>query len=500
MPFSPYSDPVSRGPVPKLTYEQIIALLNSRQNQPDEDTGSIWDEYAARRPYPTPNPESPFPFQAGNPPQDLSSYYTNYMPNAGAGTPDINDTYSDIQSRHPELYGAGGGAGGLERPSPDITGVAGGTSGGGGAGNALMRRMVRNMANVPQIDYQNIIDTNTQAINAAYAPAIKGLRGQNKATKREFGRTKGMIEGLTDQASKTLFKAANNAAQGGQATVENVKDQITAEAAGIDAGTVKQVKAVSKALTDIGAPEAAAGATTQILNQGGRTKKSIRNEGAVERRIASRSGNRQQAYLQNMAGGVELMGLDTIGDLAQQKAQILAANRQGIAGLKGERGKEIANTATTLNVREAEDQVAAENEVWDRFFNLLGYKEGRREFNLGRKDDLAMAALQAQSQANSSDSTGLPQGFLDAQMVAQTQFGSSEKQNAAINLLNSMRNNSSVIRGEHPLGGENSYGENTPFWFGHKLEKLAKKKYGTLFNKNDYPILYEMGRTYLNAQ
>lgn len=369
----------------------------------------------------------------------------------------------------------------------------------GGGGDPLLRRLIKSLTNVPQIDYGQLISGNQEAIRAAYAPQIQGLRQQNRATNREFGQNRELISGLANQAYNQITRQGDRAVARGEQNVADIQQQVSQEAAGINRGETQQARQMAGLLRGMGQEQAAPGITEQIIKEGGKEAKAVRSEGAVERRIAKKSGNAQQRYMQNMAMGARLMGNDAVANLAQQKADILATNRQGIAGLKGERGREIANVATTLGVQEAQDQLAAEQTAYGHFFDLLGYKEGKREFNLNRQDKNSLAMAQLMATQNTPAATGLPGSYLDTRSIINTQFAP-DKQQAAADVLRSWMDSRSNMTGEYTLAGASQSNQVNPNFIGQWLQNQARKKYGGKFSNKDLETFMQMGRAYGGSQ
>lgn len=281
----------------------------------------------------------------------------------------------------------------------------------------LWRRLVRSANDVPVIDFDQLIADQTGALMKAYRPQIKGIKGQIKRTKAESEESQEKIGGLYGALNRRISRQAGRVDKQTATERENLTEQQQNREDAASNAIMADARAMADTLRGMGqtqqADEIMKRAQENIQERTGE----ISAEGQFERAQATRSGDSEEEYLRRMAQGAALEGNEQVAAIAQQEADIIAENRQMIAGLKQARGSEISGMETGLRQAEAESNVDAARMVWDRLFGLEGMKldiEGLQFQKDQAKANLLLAQQEAAAGGTTAAESPLANNYDDA--------------------------------------------------------------------------------------
>lgn len=286
---------------------------------------------------------------------------------------------------------------------------------GGGGGNNLLDQMMNSLmvdSASSTFDYEQALKESSAAIRQAYAAELGAIRSNNRAATRDTRKGRQELESMFNGLAATYGRDAqasrvrgNRDAKGMQAIADETNK-----------GTRQTFNQISKEekqmLQDLGQGDTA----DQIIAPDFAELKKVTGEnkahGARKAQEAKAFNDADARFFERGGSSARFEGKQRSGDLLASLNEFLRQSRSQIAGIKGNRARELAQNKQSVMQAVSEAQAKSDAELWERMQDVANLKlkieDTQFDNNLDasqfayqqRKDDRAFKEKRNQFQAS----------------------------------------------------------------------------------------------------
>jgi hypothetical protein len=183
----------------------------------------------------------------------------------------------------------------------------------------------------------------------------------------------------------------------------------------------------------LGQGDVAPDVISKVSNTQQRANNNLTREAVQSKTDAQRYGANAERFMRQGGMAADFEGTNRQADLQQQLGDILASNNQAIAGLKGDRAREIASANSTLTSQAQQQAADYQQNVWQQLMDLAGLKmqmENQNQSSAMAQLDMLLKQQELQNGGSNPAQNSLPDNLLDSSNILAQKFGN--PQNAAM--------------------------------------------------------------------
>ena len=271
--------------------------------------------------------------------------------------------------------------------------------------DALFNSLMSSMGgDSPSIDYETALAESQEAIRDAYRNDIEAIRTGNRGARKQTARERRDLEQMYNALSKDYQKMG--ARQGKMS--ENLGNRMEARSRGSANFLQKESRELlneqAARAKGLGIEDAFAGATEGVMDETQDQVRRVVREGADDANRQRGFGGNNRRFMERGSIGAKLEGTNRSADLLENLQNFILQNRQKIAGLRGDRSRELAANESNVMSSVAEMEQSADAEMWDRLMSMAGLKLDIDKEQFDQKSTLAKMRQQAMSGGDEDNS------------------------------------------------------------------------------------------------
>ena len=241
----------------------------------------------------------------------------------------------------------------------------------------------------PTFDYESALAESEKAIRDAYGAEIGAIRRGNRGARKQTARDRAELERMYNALGRSYERAGRRDARQGERLANRMSDQSERSAGFLKKNADKMLSEQAARAENLGVeaavPENSAGLVGDVAAQ---SRKVIRQGASDANRQRGFAGNNRR-FMNRGAQGARLEGTNRSADLLADLQDYLQANRDKIAGLRGDRNRELASNESAVMSSVAEMQQSANSDMWDQLMDLANLDMDREKFAHEQQMDLA---------------------------------------------------------------------------------------------------------------
>lgn len=257
----------------------------------------------------------------------------------------------------------------------------------------------------PTVDYESALEQSEAAIRDAYANDIQAIRMGNQGARRQTANQREELEQMYNALAQTYQKAGKRSMRQADQLGDRIQDNANLAGHQVSKTANRMLDEQAARAQELGIEDAYANSAEPVETRAQQQVQQIQKEGNRDANRQLGFGGNSQRFMERGGQTARLEGTNRSADLLENLQNFLLQSRQQIAGLRGDRSRELAANESSIMGSVAEMNSAADSELWDRLMSMAGLKLDIDKERNDQSNDLAR--IQA-SLAGGGSGTSMP--------------------------------------------------------------------------------------------